>query len=156
MLSTRKKTVPVLGQNENFRLCLVRSGIVLEDTLRTKSAWINLTCLDLRDPPGQRARPLKRAADISGSFWFGDGRYWWSWVPTWGQSVSAKRKQSRLLNKLHWIFWWFLELAFPGIASLSISSFFWATLLKGNVRWLFSEVGWSLLMTATWIELGSL
>lgn len=42
----------MLSLSENFRLCPVKSRIVLEDTLKMKRAWINLISLDLKDHPG--------------------------------------------------------------------------------------------------------
>lgn len=53
------RIVCVLNQKKNLGLCPVRSTIVLEGALRTKSSRVNLTSFDLRDHPGKNQTPQK-------------------------------------------------------------------------------------------------
>lgn len=94
------------GAKWEFGACPLRSSTVWEDTLRTRSARINLTCLHLRDHLGQSQTPGK-GCWCQGAFWDRDGRCWWGCVTTWGPRIVGKWEQSDLLNELHWIFWCF-------------------------------------------------
>lgn len=132
------RVVCVLGQTEYLWLCPLRSKIVVVNTLRTRNAWIYLTCLDLEHQLGQNQLPQKGCWQK----WFPLGWRWEILVKTGPEAKACGPNVRSQPWRFYGCFWsWCIY--YPSVSPVLLSS---QHSMVGNVWVLSSEVRWRLCM----------